>query len=240
VRFLVILCLFLSSCFQSTISPTAVVVEHREKLYRVHVGEHFIGTAFSLKTEKGVYLFTAGHVCDVLLLDEVKSMTQTAVSSSGQQIPLDHILISSEHDVCVLNKLSDSAPHFVLAEENQIEDAWVLGFPAGRALSATFGSIVGEGSAKIPMPEKKKENCDTGAYKWEKVQIYFFEVEMCVAHFTSFDTTIAGAPGSSGGPVVRGSETNEIVGVVSYSDTSTPGFISSVPVSEIKKIIQDI
>jgi S1-C subfamily serine protease len=225
----------LVSCVSVT-GPAETADSHREKLYRVSVGDHFVGTAFSLDTPKGNYLITAGHVCDVFTLDQVKPMPKHATASDGVSYSITDFKVSNNHDVCVMNKLPSQADSFNLASENRLEDAWVLGFPAGRPLSATSGAVVGFAKAKIPMPQRAKENCNSEAFKWELVQMGFFAAEMCVADLTSLDTTIQGAPGSSGGPVIN--RDGEVIGIVSYSDTSTPGFVSIVPVEEIKKMVE--
>jgi S1-C subfamily serine protease len=216
-------------------SPTQVIKDHREKLYRVEIRSDFIGTAFALDIGKGKYLVTAGHVCDVFTLEQVKPMPKHAVASDGVSYSITDFKVSSDHDVCVMGKLPDDAEAFTLALENHVEDVWVLGFPAGRPLSATHGAVVGFAKAKIPMPQRAKENCNSEAFKWELIQLGFFATEMCVAELTSLDTTAQGAPGSSGGPVINANA--EVIGIVSYSDTATPGFLSIVPVEEIKKLV---
>jgi S1-C subfamily serine protease len=221
------------SVSSAKLDPVSIAERSKDKIYRVEIKDQFVGTAFAMEVNGKPTLVTAGHICDIFKAEKVAPLAKAAVDDKGVRFALSKFRLSGKHDLCIMDQLPDDAPAFELSQEPQArEEAWAVGFPAGRALSVTSGMVVGKGRAQMPM-QKSKEDCKGEVFSWQKVQMFFFEVELCVFDGWSTDTTVAVAPGSSGSPLLNAD--GEVIGVVSYLDSTTPGFGSTVPVEIIQE-----
>lgn len=213
-------------------SPADMADLHRDKVYTFKTGGRFLGTAFALRTLGGVRLVTAGHVCDAGLAVQKEKGLKTQLVSDDKRTTVDvtEMRLSKVHDICVMDKLPDNTPAFNLStsETDEPQDAIAIGFPAGRPLSATVGMTAGLSKAQM-LARRALEDCDGEA---------FFRAEVlpgwiaCVFRAEGMDSTIAVAPGSSGSPVIN--KSGNLIGIVSYSDTTTPGFGSLVPLTFLR------
>jgi len=221
------------SVSSAKLDPISIADRSEDKIYRVQVKDQFVGTAFAMEINGEPTLVTAGHICDIFKMEKVVPLAKSAVNSDGISFALSDIKLSDKHDLCIMDRLPEGTPAFKLSDEpTKREEAWAVGFPAGRALSVTSGMTVGKGFAQIPM-EKSKENCKGETFSWKKIQVMFFEIETCIFEGWSTDTTVPVAPGSSGSPLLNAK--GEVIGVVSYLDSRTPGFASVVPVEIIQE-----
>jgi len=221
------------SVSSAKLDPISIAERSEDKVYRVEINGQFVGSAFAMEIGGEPTLVTAGHICDVFKIKQVVPLGKSAVNSDGVGFTLSEFKLSGKGDLCIMDKLPSDAPAFKLSQDKQArEEAWVVGFPAGRALSVTSGMIVGKGKVEIPM-QKSKEDCKGEVFSWKTIETIFGDVEACVFSGVSTDTTIGVAPGSSGSPMINAK--GEVTGVVSYLDTRTPGFGSMVPLEVIQE-----
>jgi Trypsin-like peptidase domain len=220
---------FLGSLSASSKSNAQIAEWNIDKIYKVQVNGNTAATAFALKTKDGIKLVTAAHVCHTLIDLDADKFKKTALNHKNQSVELTEFNVSGDGDLCVMNKLPDNSPKFDLKKGDQkVEDAWLLGFPAGRELSVTSGMVVGEGSATMPM-EIPLDRCSGSAYK--------VFGPFCIFNAKTTDTTVSAAPGNSGGPLID--KNNKVIGVASYIDTRTAGYVSTVPLSVIQKFVNE-
>lgn len=221
------------SVSSAKLDPISIADRSEDKLYQVQIRGHFIGTAFAMEINGEPTLVTAGHICDIFKMENVVPMAKSAVNSDGIGFALSEFKLSGKHDLCIMDRLPEGTPAFKLSDEpTKREEAWAVGFPAGRPLSVTHGMTVGKSKAQIPM-DKSKQNCQGEAFSWKAIDTMFGPVEACVFEAFSTDTTVPVAPGSSGSPLLNAK--GEVIGVVSYLDSRTPGFASVVPVEIIQE-----
>jgi S1-C subfamily serine protease len=217
----------LAGCITSAQSPASVYHAHYKKVYTVKKKDRVVATAFAvIAPNEKVSLITAGHVCigenpvDLLFVGFDES---TIVSSD--------IKISKTSDLCsISHDFPKNTPAFKIAKYyNFVQDVHHFGHPAGRDLSLTSGMVVGFDEAVLPY-DLAPSDCHGG-----NVIMTPFG---CFIKFAALDTTVPGAPGSSGGPLfTRG---GDVIGVISYLHRATPGFLSTTTTEDLIKFLNEI
>lgn len=87
----------------------------------------------------------------------------------------------------------------------------------------------------VTTPEEAAKCEETPKYSVQKVNVIFFEAEACVLDVMSTRSTAQAIPGSSGGPMFN--EAGELIGIVSYGNSSQPIFAFYVRLVDIQKFL---
>ena len=224
-------------------SPTDIATRHHNKLYRFTVGDVFGATGFALRTKSGVYLATAGHVCDVFvsprLTPDVVIRATVDDKSTSFLIDKTKVKLINSSDLCFAMKLPDETPAFDLSQgEQKLEDVWLAGYPAGMPLTAVYGHITGVQTVRMPS-DRLEPQCTGTAYSWEIIEVQGpFNMVLtkmgCMFKADMIATSLTAAPGNSGSPIFN--KKHEVVGVISSIDLQTPaGYAMTVPVTAIQE-----
>lgn len=241
MKYFILLSLLLSGCVTllvGTLSPTYLANQHYKKVYQVSFtvnGDedktvYKSASAFAVSINNQVIIATAGHVCWSLIGKTVK------IVNDYNEFNLKSVKFSNKSDVCIMETveaLPAKLPHFKISKrEKDIQDVHHLGHPAGRTLTLTSGMTTGySDKASLPFPASK-EKCVGENLSWLGG---FFSG--CFINLVGIDTSIPGAPGSSGSPVFGNN--GKVVGIVSFTDISTPGFLTIMPISDLITFSED-
>lgn len=186
-----------------------------------------------VRTDKGEdYILSAGH-CHEL---QDKEGNIEVITESGRHIKRKVIAEDQNSDLLLIEGLPNLRGIDIAKSDHRFESIRTFTHGGGMATYETDGHIIQDQHLDIPLfmaeDQDSISRCNMSKEKIESVQIFIFNVQMCML---SVDETITEAlivPGSSGGMIVDRS--GDLVGVASASAGS---FGSMVRLQDIRKFL---
>lgn len=190
------------------------------------------GTGWFTKTDKGQpVIVTNDHVCG-------GSPTLRAVTQDGFAALAKVIRSSRVVDLCIL-EVPLPAPTSIryLTLGNGIkpfEEIFSVGFPLVEQLSFTRGKAMFEHDIFIPFMLAEGAVCEGSNAKPGKMNMLFFEVDVCVVQYRTNHSSLQAFPGQSGSPAFN--QQGEVVGVINASNGMT-SYAEILLLKDVKEFI---
>lgn len=192
------------------------------------------GTAFEMKTPSGkVITVTNAHICE--LANSKGEIAILEKRHSNRLIPKKVIEVYEENDLCVVEGL-DGYEGLELGSDLEVgEPVFSFGYPLGQALHFSDGRVKEFGKVTLLDEETPVDKCVGPRHKVQKMQIWFFIVDVCTKSFDSVQTSMVIYGGNSGSPMVN--MWGNVVGVV-FAGNSRTNWGSAVPLKDLKQLLK--
>ena len=138
-----------------------------------------------------------------------------------------------KHDLCIIEGIK-GVKGISIAKDAEIgETFYTLGHPRGDKLTVADGEYIGEEIIQLASPVVNGL-CNG---RLEKVQVWFFEIELCVQDFESVQFSTPTYPGNSGSPIVN--KYGNLVAVVFAGNPQIENMGFGVPLRFVKRFLSE-
>lgn len=231
-KLLLIGLMFLGLGFYNAMKPNLRQLANRNVLMITNEAGTGGGTAFYVKGPSGkTYVMTNNHIC--VLVQKQKLVLH---SYSGKKFPVKVIKTDEAKDLCIIE--TSSKQGLYLAQTSALYQQYHLfGNPHLYRWVHEKGEFFDIGNISlvhhIITPEDSK--CDEKYMRKEMINMFFFNLEVCMTIHPSMLSNIKSFPGNSGSPILN--DNGDVVGVLFAGDNRTNyGFV--IPLSTVKEFLK--
>lgn len=192
------------------------------------------GTAFQIKTPSGkVVTMTNAHICE--LANDKGEIAILEKKHSNRLVTKRVLEVYKENDLCIVEGLPGYEGLDIGSDLEVGEPVYSFGYPLGEALHFSEGRVKEFGKVTLLDADTPLDRCVGPRQKVQKVQIWFFLVDVCTKTFDSVQTSMVIFGGNSGSPMVN--FWGNVVGVVFAGNTRT-NWGSAVPLKDVKELLK--
>lgn len=191
------------------------------------------GTGFLVKNDAGrAFIITNRHVCKGTMQLDGSVKIKTAEETIKRKV----IEISDKSDLCIIEAGPHQEPLEMARDYSLDDDAYVMGHPHLQPLTFVHGELVAD--VTIGMLHHyitpNEPDCSGPGLHAEKIDMVFFQINVCIEDYKSILTTARIFPGNSGSPVVD--NRGKVIGVIFTGNNST-NYGYAVPLDQLRTFI---
>lgn len=186
-------------------------------------------------TKRASYILTAGH-CKVLATPD--GYINAVNDEMGAGIPRKILAEDPLSDLLLLEPLPSHKGIDVATRAYQHEKLISFTHGSGYPTHRTEGEYIGKVHINVALNQitndEEEQACSMPKHKKIDMDFLFFHFRLCVLDVDTYASTLAAAPGSSGGPVVN--KSGKLIGLVSAGNEK---YSYLVQLEDVQRFLQD-